>query len=323
MDFPELSIDVNGVQEPIMKRTTLVANTSNMPVAAREASIYTGITLSEYFRDQGRNVAMMADSSSRWAEALREISGRLAEMPADSGYPAYLGAKLASFYERAGKATCLGSPDRTGTVSIIGAVSPPGGDFSDPVTSATLGIVQVFWGLDKKLAQRKHFPSVNWNVSYSKYTRVLQPYYERTEPDFLHYRNTAKQVLQKEDELAEIVQLVGKSSLGEADKVTLDVARLIKEDFLQQNGISAYDRYCPFYKTTAMLKNLVTYYELSVKAVEDETMSWNKVRESTSDLWYRLTQMKFEDPATGEEPIMKTLNELHADITSQFQNLSD
>lgn len=323
MDFPELSIEVNGVQEPIMKRTTLVANTSNMPVAAREASIYTGITLSEYFRDQGRNVAMMADSSSRWAEALREISGRLAEMPADSGYPAYLGAKLASFYERAGKATCLGSPDRVGTVSIIGAVSPPGGDFSDPVTSATLGIVQVFWGLDKKLAQRKHFPSVNWNLSYSKYTRVLQPYYERTEPDFLHYRNVAKQVLQKEDELAEIVQLVGKSSLGEADKATLDVAKLIKEDFLQQNGISAYDRYCPFYKTTAMLKNLVTYYECAVKAVEGDTLTWNKVRESTSDLWYRLTQMKFEDPATGEEPIMKVLNELHADIVSQFQTISE
>jgi len=167
MEFPELSIDVNGTQEPIMKRTTLVANTSNMPVAAREASIYTGITLSEYFRDQGRDVAMMADSSSRWAEALREISGRLAEMPADSGYPAYLGAKLAGFYERAGKAVCLGSPNRTGSTTIIGAVSPPGGDFSDPVTTATLGIVQVFWGLDKKLAQRKHFPSVNWNVSYS------------------------------------------------------------------------------------------------------------------------------------------------------------
>ncbi|BGP13864.1 hypothetical protein JCM10213_002502 [Rhodosporidiobolus nylandii] len=323
MDFPELSIDVNGVQEPIMKRTTLVANTSNMPVAAREASIYTGITLSEYFRDQGRNVAMMADSSSRWAEALREISGRLAEMPADSGYPAYLGAKLASFYERAGKATCLGSPNRVGTVSIIGAVSPPGGDFSDPVTSATLGIVQVFWGLDKKLAQRKHFPSVNWNVSYSKYTRVLQPYYEETEPDFLHYRNVAKQVLQKEDELAEIVQLVGKSSLGESDKVTLDVARLIKEDFLQQNGISTYDRYCPFYKTTAMLKNLVTYYECAVKAVEGDTLTWAKVRDSTSDLWFRLTQMKFEDPATGQDAILKVLNELHGDILSQFQQISE
>ncbi|KAI5479574.1 hypothetical protein MNV49_003311 [Pseudohyphozyma bogoriensis] len=323
MEFPELSIDVNGVQEPIMKRTTLVANTSNMPVAAREASIYTGITLSEYFRDQGKNVAMMADSSSRWAEALREISGRLAEMPADSGYPAYLGAKLASFYERAGKAVCLGSPNRTGTVSIIGAVSPPGGDFSDPVTSATLGIVQVFWGLDKKLAQRKHFPSVNWNVSYSKYTRVLQPYYERTEPDFLHYRNTAKQILQKEDELAEIVQLVGKSSLGEGDKVTLDVARLIKEDFLQQNGISVYDRYCPFYKTTGMLKNLVTYYEQAVKAVEGDSTTWAKVRELTSDLWFRLTQMKFEDPASGEQAVSEVIDSLYNDINSTFQNLNE
>ncbi|KDE08013.1 V-type proton ATPase catalytic subunit A isoform 2 [Microbotryum lychnidis-dioicae p1A1 Lamole] len=323
MEFPELSIDVNGTQEPIMKRTTLVANTSNMPVAAREASIYTGITLSEYFRDQGKNVAMMADSTSRWAEALREISGRLAEMPADSGYPAYLGAKLASFYERAGSVKCLGSPDRNGTVSIIGAVSPPGGDFSDPVTSATLGIVQVFWGLDKKLAQRKHFPSVNWNVSYSKYTRVLQPYYERTEPEFLHYRNTAKQILQKEDELAEIVQLVGKSSLGEGDKVTLDVARLIKEDFLQQNGISAYDRYCPFYKTTGMLKNFVTYYELALKAVETNTTTWNKTREATSDVWFRLTQQKFEDPATGEAVVKGELDQLHADIVSTFQNVTE
>ncbi|GAA5971274.1 hypothetical protein JCM8115_005490 [Rhodotorula mucilaginosa] len=323
MDFPELSIEVNGVSEPIMKRTTLVANTSNMPVAAREASIYTGITLSEYFRDQGRNVAMMADSSSRWAEALREISGRLAEMPADSGYPAYLGAKLASFYERAGKAVCLGSPRRTGSTTIIGAVSPPGGDFSDPVTTATLGIVQVFWGLDKKLAQRKHFPSVNWNVSYSNYTRVLQPYYEKTEPDFLHYRNVAKQVLQKEDELAEIVQLVGKSSLGEADKVCLDVARLLKEDFLQQNGISTYDRYCPFYKTTAMLKNFITYYEQAVKAVETESNTWARVREHTSDLVYRLTQMKFLDPADGEEANKKELEQLHQDILRTFQTLAE
>ena len=175
-------MEVEGRKEPVMKRTTLVANTSNMPVAAREASMYspripsnnsyTGITLAEYYRDQGRNVAMIADSSSRWAEALREISGRLAEMPADSGYPAYLGAKLASFYERAGRSVCLGNPRREGSVTIVGAVSPPGGDFGDPVTSATLGIVQVFWGLDKKLAQRKHFPSVNWSISYSKYNNV-------------------------------------------------------------------------------------------------------------------------------------------------------
>jgi V-type H+-transporting ATPase subunit A len=235
MDFPELTMEVEGRTEPIMKRTALVANTSNMPVAAREASIYTGITLSEYFRDQGKNVAMMADSTSRWAEALREISGRLAEMPADSGYPAYLGAKLASFYERAGRASCIGSPSRDGTVTIVGAVSPPGGDFSDPVTTATLGIVQVFWGLDKKLAQRKHFPSVNWNVSYSKYMNVLAPYYAKTEPEFPEVRNKAKEILQKEDELAEIVQLVGKSALGEADKVTLDVARLIKDGELQSD----------------------------------------------------------------------------------------
>src|ERR1700744_6640727 len=177
MDFPELSITIDGRKEPIMKRTCLIANTSNMPVAAREASIYTGITVAEYFRDQGKAVAMMADSSSRWAEALREISGRLGEMPADQGFPAYLGAKLASFYERAGLVTALGSPDRKGSVSIVGAVSPPGGDFSDPVTQSTLGIVQVFWGLDKKLAQRKHFPSLNWSISFSNYDRILEEYY--------------------------------------------------------------------------------------------------------------------------------------------------
>lgn len=172
-DFPELSVKVDGRDVGIMKRTCLVANTSNMPVAAREASIYTGITLAEYYRDMGMNVAMMADSTSRWAEALREISGRLGEMPADAGYPAYLGARLARFYERAGLARCLGSPEREGSVTVVGAVSPPGGDFSDPVTTSTLGIVQVFWGLDKKLAQRKHFPSINWNISYSKYERVV------------------------------------------------------------------------------------------------------------------------------------------------------
>lgn len=178
-----------------MKRTCLIANTSNMPVAAREASIYTGITVAEYFRDQGKDVAMMADSSSRWAEALREISGRLGEMPADQGFPAYLGAKLASFYERAGRVECLGSPDRKGSVSIVGAVSPPGGDFSDPVTTSTLGIVQVFWGLDKKLAQRKHFPSINTSASYSKYVTSLQPFYQKNVPDFPVLANRIKELL--------------------------------------------------------------------------------------------------------------------------------
>lgn len=187
-EFPELFTQYKGEKHCIMKRTCLVANTSNMPVAAREASIYTGITLAEYFRDMGLNVAMMADSTSRWAEALREISGRLAEMPADSGFPAHLGSKLAQFYERAGKIQCLGSPSRTGSISIVGAVSPPGGDFSDPVTSATLDIVQVFWGLDKKLAQRKHFPSVDWNISYSNYNTYLQEYYNTRDPDFMRYK---------------------------------------------------------------------------------------------------------------------------------------
>ena len=256
-DFPQLEMEVNGKKISIMKRTALVANTSNMPVAAREASIYTGITLSEYFRDQGYAVSMMADSTSRWAEALREISGRLAEMPADSGYPAYLGARLASFYERAGRVQCIGSPAREGSVTVVGAVSPPGGDFSDPVTSATLGIVQVFWGLDKKLAQRKHFPSLNWLISYSKYMRPLEDFYDKNFPEFPELRTKAKEILQNEEDLAEIVQLVGKGSLAEADKITLEVAQILKDDFLQQNGYSKFDKFCPFYKTVGMLKNMV------------------------------------------------------------------
>jgi len=321
MDFPELTMDVGDRQEPIMKRTTLVANTSNMPVAAREASIYTGITLAEYFRDQGTNVSMMADSTSRWAEALREISGRLAEMPADSGYPAYLSTKLASFYERAGKVTCLGNPVREGSVSIVGAVSPPGGDFADPVTTATLGIVQVFWGLDKKLAQRKHFPSVNWNVSYSKYTKVLDPHYESTEPGFVELRTATRAILQKEDDLAEIVQLVGKSALGENDKITLEVARMLKEDFLQQNGMSKYDRFCPFYKTTTMLKNFVGFHNAAQAAVTQGDITFAKIKDSTSDIMFRLSQMKFEDPEQGEESIRQKMEKLHSDTVDKFRQL--
>jgi len=323
MDFPELSINIEGRQESIMKRTTLVANTSNMPVAAREASIYTGITLSEYFRDQGKNVAMMADSTSRWAEALREISGRLAEMPADSGYPAYLGARLASFYERAGKVTCLGNPKRDGSVTVVGAVSPPGGDFSDPVTSATLGIVQVFWGLDKKLAQRKHFPSVNWSLSYSKYLKVLEQFYESTEPDFIALRDKTKEILQKEEDLSEIVQLVGKSALGEADKITLEIAKIIKDDFLQQNGYSAYDRYCPFYKTTWLLKNMIGFYNSATHAVEvtNSEITWAKIRESMSDLIYKLSSMKFEDPAESEEVLRERYQQLQTEIQERFRQL--
>ncbi|KAK0403818.1 hypothetical protein QR680_017137 [Steinernema hermaphroditum] len=328
-DFPELTMEVDGVTTSIMKRTALVANTSNMPVAAREASIYTGITLAEYFRDMGLNVAMMADSTSRWAEALREISGRLGEMPADSGYPAYLAARLASFYERAGKVKCMGSPDREGSVTIVGAVSPPGGDFADPVTSATLGIVQVFWGLDKKLAQRKHFPSINWLISYSKYMRALDDYYEKHFPEFVALRTRCKEILQEEEDLSEIVQLVGKASLAESDKITLEVAKIIKDDFLQQNGYTPYDRFCPFYKTVGMLKNMIAFYELARNAVEstaqhDQKVTWNSIREEMGELLYELSSMKFKDPVRdGEEAIKTHFDDLNERLHTAFHNLVD
>ncbi|KAL7741572.1 hypothetical protein ACLKA6_019346 [Drosophila palustris] len=327
-DFPELTVEINGVSESIMKRTALVANTSNMPVAAREASIYTGITLSEYFRDMGYHVSMMADSTSRWAEALREISGRLAEMPADAGYPAYLGARLASFYERAGLTKCLGSPDREGSVSIVGAVSPPGGDFSDPVTSATLSIVQVFWGLDKKLAQRKHFPSVNWLQSYSKYIRALDSYYEIESPEFVELRALAKQVLQEEEDLAEIVQLVGKTSLNESDKITLEVARLLKDDFLQQNSYSVYDAFCPFYKTVGMLKNMMVFYKCAIQAVENTShneahVTWGLIRERGSQILYDLGTMKFLNPKDGKEAVEEALQKIHDDVVKTLLHLEE
>jgi vacuolar-type H+-ATPase catalytic subunit A/Vma1 len=322
LTWAQLTIKVNGKNEPIMKRTTLIANTSNMPVAAREASIYTGITVAEYFRDQGKDVAMMADSSSRWAEALREISGRLGEMPADQGFPAYLGAKLASFYERAGRVTALGSPDRHGSVSIVGAVSPPGGDFSDPVTSSTLGIVQVFWGLDKKLAQRKHFPSVNTGLSYSKYTTALDKYYQKHNPDFPRLRDRIKELLTTSEDLDQVVQLVGKSALGDPDKITLDVATLIKEDFLQQNGYSDYDQFCPLWKTEWMMKNLMAFHDESQKAVS-QGQSWAKVREATSEIQSGLRNMKFEVPAEGEEVIVKRYEELNQKLIEKFASVVD
>jgi V-type H+-transporting ATPase subunit A len=326
-EFPELTVTINGVEESIMKRTALVANTSNMPVAAREASIYTGITLSEYFRDMCYNVSMMADSTSRWAEALREISGRLAEMPADGGYPAYLGARLASFYERAGKVQCLGSPERHGSVTIVGAVSPPGGDFSDPVTAATLGIVQVFWGLDKKLAQRKHFPSVNWLISFSKYLKPLDPFYDGVDPEFTTLRKKCSDILQTEDELTEIVQLVGKDSLAESDKIVLAVAQLIKDDFLQQNATTAYDRFCPFYKTIWILRNTILFYDLAQKAVEksgeENKITWNSIKQSMGDIIYKISAMKFQDPADGKEKMVANYKALQEEIIQGFRNLEE
>ncbi|PSS07234.1 V-type proton ATPase catalytic subunit A like [Actinidia chinensis var. chinensis] len=330
MDFPQLTMTLpDGREESVMKRTTLVANTSNMPVAAREASIYTGITIAEYFRDMGYNVSMMADSTSRWAEALREISGRLAEMPADSGYPAYLAARLASFYERAGKVKCLGSPERTGSVTIVGAVSPPGGDFSDPVTSATLSIVQVFWGLDKKLAQRKHFPSVNWLISYSKYSTALESFYERFDQDFIDIRTKAREVLQREDDLNEIVQLVGKDALAETDKITLETAKLLREDYLAQNAFTPYDKFCPFYKSVWMMRNIVHFYTLANQAVErgagmdGQKITYSLIKHRLGDLFYRLVSQKFEDPAEGEEALVAKFKKLNEDLTAGFRNLED
>ncbi|KAK4981545.1 vacuolar protein sorting-associated protein 1 [Elasticomyces elasticus] len=322
MDFPELSIEIDGRKEPIMKRTTLIANTSNMPVAAREASIYTGITVAEYFRDQGKDVAMMADSTSRWAEALREISGRLGEMPADQGFPAYLGAKLASFYERAGRVTALGSPDRKGSVSIVGAVSPPGGDFSDPVTSSTLGIVQVFWGLDKKLAQRKHFPSINTSQSYSKYTNALDKFYAENMPEFPRLRNRIRELLSTSEDLDQVVQLVGKSALGDPDKITLDVATLIKEDFLQQNGYSDYDQFCPLWKTLWMMKAMMGFHDEAQKAVS-QGQAWNKVREATSEIQSDLRSMKFELPGDGQEKVEKKYEQLVQRMQEKFASVVD
>jgi len=326
-DFPELTTQIDGKEEAIMQRTTLVANTSNMPVAAREASIYTGVTTAEYFRDQGYNVAMMADSTSRWAEALREISGRLAEMPADSGYPAYLGARLAAFYERSGRVMCLGSPAREGSITVVGAVSPPGGDFTDPVTSATLSIVQVFWGLDKKLAQRKHFPSINWNISFSKYIRILEPYFEQYDPDYQMLQQKMKEILQTEDDLQEIVQLVGKDSLSEDQKCTLEIAKIVREDFLQQNGFTDYDFMCPLAKTIGMMKVIVTFHEVAQKTIlestGDQKIGWYVIYTATRALITKITSMKFELPRQSEAHFKATFGALVDEIHAAFRVLAE
>jgi len=318
---------IDGKEEAIMQRTTLVANTSNMPVAAREASIYTGVCTAEYFRDMGYNVAMMADSTSRWAEALREISGRLAEMPADAGYPAYLGARLAGFYERSGRVQCIGNPAREGAVTIVGAVSPPGGDFTDPVTSATLSIVQVFWGLDKKLAQRKHFPSINWNISFSKYIRVLEPFFEQYDAEYSMLQQKTKDILQTEDSLQEIVQLVGKDSLSEDQKCTLEVARIIREDFLQQNGFTDYDFMCPLAKTIGMMKVIVGFHDAAKKAIDesvgDHKITWNTIAMQMKDYITKVTNMKFEMPRQSEEHYKKTFTALYDEINAAFRQLAE
>ena len=258
MEFPELTDPRNG--EPLMKRTVLIANTSDMPVAAREASIYTGITIAEYFRDMGYDVAVLADSTSRWAEALREMSGRLEEMPGEEGYPAYLASRLAQFYERAGVVDCLGSDNRRGSVTAIGAVSPPGGDTSEPVSQATMRIVKVFWGLDSSLAYARHFPAINWLTSYSLYVDNFRAWYNEQFGDrFMANRDRAMHVLQEEAELQEIVRLVGQDALSPADRLTMETAKMIREDFLQQNAFIDEDAYSSYYKQFRLLDMVLQY----------------------------------------------------------------
>jgi V/A-type H+-transporting ATPase subunit A len=258
-EFPEL-IDPR-TNLPLIERTILIANTSNMPVAAREASIYTGITIAEYFRDMGYDVALMADSTSRWGEALREVSGRLEEMPGEEGYPAYLASRISAFYERAGRVVCVGAGERTGSVTVVGAVSPPGGDFSEPITQNTLRVVGTFWALDTNLAYRRHFPSVNWIKSYSLYLDSIGNWYvEHVAKDWRELREKTMYLLQKEVELQEIVQLVGPDALPESEKAILEVTRMIREDFLQQSAYSDTDSFCPMEKQYLMLKVIMTYY---------------------------------------------------------------
>ena len=267
MEFPEI-IDPNTGQS-LMKRTVLIANTSNMPVAARDASIYTGITIAEYFRDMGYSVAIMADSTSRWAEALREMSGRLEEMPGDEGYPAYLGSRAADFYERSGKVICLGKDGREGALTVIGAVSPPGGDISEPVSQATLRIVKVFWGLDANLAYRRHFPAINWLNSYSLYQTKVDSWMDvNVGPEFSQNRKRAMALLQEESSLQEIVRLVGRDTLSEKDQLKLEVAKSIREDYLQQNAFMESDTYTSLTKQDRMLQLVLKFYDEGKRGLE-------------------------------------------------------
>lgn len=265
-EFPHLKDPNTG--EPLMKRTILIANTSNMPVAAREASIYTGITIAEYYRDMGYNVALMADSTSRWAEAMREISGRLEEMPGEEGYPAYLSSRTAEFYERAGIVKTLGSEGRIGSLTAIGAVSPPGGDLSEPVSQATLRVTKTFWALDADLAYKKHFPSINWLTSYSLYAPNFEEYWKNeVAPDYGEIRGEAMELLEKESKLLEIVRLVGMESLSNSDRLVLEVARMIREDFLFQNAFDADDAYTPLERQYGILKSIMTFNEVGESVV--------------------------------------------------------
>jgi V/A-type H+-transporting ATPase subunit A len=306
LSFPELKDPTTG--RPLLERTIIIANTSNMPVAAREASIYTGMTIAEYFRDMGYSVALMADSSSRWAEALREISGRMEEMPGDEGYPAYLASRLAEFYERAGKVVCIGSDNRTGTLSVIGAVSPPGGDLSDPVVQATLKVVKVFWALDDRLANMRHFPAINWLQSYSLYRDSLKKYLsEKVAEDFVELSQEAMKLLELEAELQEIARLIGVESLSFKERLILETARSIREDFLHQNAYHPQDTYTSLRKQYLMLRNIL-YFHLKANEALEEGKEFSAI--ISLEVRDRISKMKYLPEK--EEALLQVEKEIEA-----------
>lgn len=311
IEFPELKDPRTG--GPLMDRTILVANTSNMPVAAREASVFTGIAIAEYYRDMGYDVALMADSTSRWAEAMREISTRLEEMPGEEGYPAYLASRISAFYERSGFVKCLGSPERTGSVTVIGAVSPPGGDLSDPVVQATLRSVQVFWGLDQDLAFARHFPAINWLNSYSLYLDRIGEYYNKSfAPDWLKKRNEAMVILQRESELLELVRLVGYDALSTEEQLFLETARSLREDFLQQDAFDDVDSYCSLRKQYVILSSILLVHEIILdrirKGEDYGSLIANPIREHISQLRW-LKEEEVPDWKQMQDSILKSFSE--------------
>ncbi len=311
--FPELEDPKS--KRPLMERTILVANTSNMPVAAREASIYTGITMGEYYRDMGYDVALMADSTSRWAEALREISGRLEEMPGEEGYPAYLGSRLAEFYERGGKAVVISPEERVGSLTLVGAVSPPGGDFSEPVSQNTLRVTRVFWALDANLASRRHFPSINWLTSYSLYADDMNDWYKNNiSSDWIKRRQEALEILQRESELQEIVQLIGYDALPEPEKGILDTARSIREDFLQQSAYDEVDTYSSIKKQYMMLSIILEFGKLEAEAIKKGILS-SKV--GSLEVRKQISMIKW----TKEEEIDELINQIKINMKQQFDKL--
>lgn len=312
LEFPELEDPRSG--QPLMKRTLLIANTSNMPVAAREASIYTGITIAEYFRDMGYSVALMADSTSRWAEALREMSGRLEEMPGEEGYPAYLGTRLASFYERAGRAICFGKDGREGAVSVIGAVSPPGGDLSEPVTQNTLRVTKVFWGLDAQLAYQRHFPAINWLNSYSLYAQKLGEYWDGFyDGEWSVYRTEAMALLEDEDKLKEIVRLVGVDALSKEERMVLETSKSIREDFLHQNSFHEIDTYASMDKQFKMLRNILTFHQLGMQVLTRGGSLRSVIELPIRD---EIARMRYV-----EETDIEKLDELETKIKAELGNL--